>query len=64
MNITIGAEYTISFNGAPMYVGAFYSTTTTGGMFRGVDVRRTEREGNAVDTAIAWDCPGRTITPN
>jgi hypothetical protein len=60
MNITIGAEYTISFNGAPMYLGAFYSTTATGGMFRGIDART----GAAVDTGIAWECPGRTITPN
>lgn len=60
MNITAGTEVTISFNGAPMYVGAFYSTTTTGGMFRGTDVRT----GVAVDTGIAWECAGRTITPN
>jgi hypothetical protein len=62
MNITIGANYTINFNGAPMYAGQFTSVTPTGGMFVGTDLR-PGREGQRVETGIAWECEGRTIVP-
>lgn len=60
MNINTGAEYTITFNGSPMYVGQFTSVTSTGGMFLGTDLR-PGREGQRVETGIAWQCEGRAI---
>lgn len=63
MDITTGAEYTITSNGAPMYRGQFTSVSPTGGMFLGTDLR-PGREGQRVETGIAWQCEGRAILPS